>query len=74
VGGTGNVIVVEAVLITLTKCRSRNATVAQSKNCSFGVNNTIDFKNVTATSYENCAALGYYAVWNGISLSTILGK
>ena len=60
----------DTVLITFTKCRSPNTTVAQSKNCPFAVNTTIELKNVTATSYENCALMGYYTAWNGISVPT----
>jgi hypothetical protein len=62
------------VFITFTKYRSPNAKVAQTKSRPSGVNSTIELENVTATSYENCAAMGCYAVRNCISLSTILGK
>ena len=32
---------------------SMNEIVAQSKNCSFGVNTTIELKNTGTTSYKN---------------------
>jgi len=40
--------------ITQATYRSLNATVAQLKNCHFGVNTTIELKNnITATSDSN---------------------
>ena len=38
---------------------SLNTTVAQSKNCKFGVNTTIQLKNMTATSDS-------YGIWRGM--------
>ena len=39
--------------------RSVNAVVAQLKNCTFGVNTTIQLKNMTATSNSS-------GIWQGI--------
>jgi hypothetical protein len=50
--------------LTSAQCRSLYAIVAQSKNCPFGVNTTIELKNVTPATYDNNGS------WRGVSRLT----
>jgi hypothetical protein len=49
--------------------RSLNAIVAQSKNCSFGVNTATDLKNITYTSGNNGIQRGVFQLSGGVVLS-----
>jgi hypothetical protein len=59
-GGRGllQISFLEEILALLSN-RSLNAIVAQSKNCPFGVNTTIELKHIETTSHKN-------GIWRGM--------